>query len=263
MITLRQYAAGETIIREDEVGESAFVIERGRVEVTKSNAGRKVHVVDLETGATFGEMAMVDDMPRSATVTAIEETVLREIHRDELFISMKHNPDLIVKLLNNLFERLREANMLIAQLTASPQDSADPGRLRASLPAAWAPERPTTTYQFAGLTDQAVDAMGGKPFLFHTFPIKIGRRTEDPLVTNHVEILDRAPLQISRHHVTLILEDGKIGAVDRGSQLGAIVDGEKIGAGAGPGPVFFKPDGGILILGTKDSKYQYRVHKIS
>src|SRR4051812_8018139 len=111
LITIRQYAPQECITKEHEPGETAFVIEKGRVEVTKEKDGKSVHIAYLEAGATFGEMSVVDDAPRSATVTALEETLVREIHRDNIYVAMKESPDAIIKFLKNIFERLREANI--------------------------------------------------------------------------------------------------------------------------------------------------------
>jgi hypothetical protein len=74
------------------------------------------------------------------------------------------------------------------------------------------------------LTPRAAEAIYENPFTFSSFPLKIGRRSNDPLVSNHLEIADRDPLQISRHHVSIVRENGKIGVEDRGSHLGALVD---------------------------------------
>src|SRR5438445_5741235 len=70
VITIRQFSAGETIIRENETGESAFFIEQGKVEVTREMGGRSMHLAFMEAGAAFGEMSLVDESPRSATITA-------------------------------------------------------------------------------------------------------------------------------------------------------------------------------------------------
>ncbi len=273
MITIRQYAPGEAIIKEHESGETAFLIERGKVEVTMESGGKPIHIAFLEAGATFGEMSMVDDSPRSATVTAVEDTLVREIHRDNIFGTLKENPDAVVKLLQNIFERLREANIRLAQLEcAGPTHALRPGIAapQPAIDAEAAPERfnpageKRQLYSIEGLTPQAVEAMSDNPFNFSTFPIKIGRKSNDPLVSNHLEISDRDPLQISRHHVSIVCEHGKIGVVDRGSKLGALVDGTRVGGKKhGPGPVFFSGAEGILVLGTDASPYRYKVMKAS
>lgn len=268
MLTLRQFAPKEVIIRENESGETAFIIERGKVEITKEQDGKQVHIAFMEGGKTFGEMSMVDDMPRSATVTAVEQTLVREIHRDELYSTMKENPEDIIKLLKNIFERLREANVLIAQIKT---ENAHGGRLtglmaalaKPSELAAAKPVEPAVIGSIEGLTPQAIEAISHNPFEFKSFPFKIGRKSHDPIVSNHLEISDQAPLQISRHHVSIIREGGKIGVVDRGSHLGASVDNVRIGGKQNPGPVFFQGSEGILVLGPESSPYRYKIRILS
>lgn len=276
MITLRQFSPGETIIREHESGETAFIIEKGRVEVFKDEGGRSVSIACLEKGATFGEMSLVDDMPRSATIIAREETLVREIHRDDLHSSLKENPDAVFQLLKNLFERLREANAQITRLTSEAAASASsvPAAAArsnpapaASAPAVSAPAAPPlrdatkgpAAYLLEGLTPRARDTLSGGTLTIKAFPFKIGRKSSDPLVGNHLAIDDEAPLQISRHHVSIIREGDRLGVVDRGSQLGAGVDETRIGGHHDPGPVFFRNGEGTLVLGRESSLYRYRI----
>lgn len=273
MITLRQYAPGEAIIRENEKGECAYIIEKGRVEITREKDGKPAHIAYLEAGMTFGEMSMVDDLPRSATVTAVEETMVREVHRDNLYENLTGNPETMIKLLKGIFERLRIANTTIARLKEESKaaghgkpeipESSVPSLLdRADRkpPAVRAEAGSVKSVRIEGLTPRAVESLQDNPSVFTALPIKIGRRTNDPLVQNHLEIADRDPLQISRHHVSIIQEGDKVGALDRGSHLGATVDEERIGGRkASPGPVFFKGDEGVLVLGTDKSPYRYKI----
>jgi CRP-like cAMP-binding protein len=70
-------AAGDVVIREGEPGDLFYVIESGEVEVTKE--GR--HVATLGSGEFFGEIALLRDVPRTATVTALSDTVLQALDR--------------------------------------------------------------------------------------------------------------------------------------------------------------------------------------
>src|SRR6266567_6934639 len=92
MIPLSRYEAGEVIIQENDLGETAYVINQGQVEVSKELQGQKVHLAYLGAGETFGEMSMIDEKPRSATVTAVSETLVNEIRRDEFFNSFQTDP---------------------------------------------------------------------------------------------------------------------------------------------------------------------------
>src|SRR5262245_33282918 len=109
----RRYRPGEVIIRENEVGETAYVITHGRVEVSKELNGQKLHLAYLGVGETFGEMSMIDEKPRSATVTAVTETFVSEIRRDDFFTSFHTEPKVALELLKVPFDRLRDADARI------------------------------------------------------------------------------------------------------------------------------------------------------
>jgi len=256
VITLIRYAAGEVIVRENDYGETAYVIEQGQVEVSKALDGQNVHLAYLGAGETFGEMSMIDEKPRSATVTAVTETVVSEIRRDDFFHSFQSDPKVALTLLKVLFERLREAQAMILQLQkAGPQPAPVPQELLAVVP----PQgQPTMTLE--GLTPRAAAALPATPFPISQFPFRVGRQSPDPLAYNDLMLPDSVPLQISRHHLAFIAPEGRVGVVDRGSTLGSWVDGQPLGGPSGLcGPVFFTGAEGLLVLGTQDSPFRYRV----
>src|SRR5687768_3588031 len=110
MITLRRYESGDVILREGDPGETAYIIDQGQVEVTKQLDDRAVHLAYIGAGDVFGEMSMIDDRPRSATITAVEPTMVREIHRESFYDGLQSHPEVALNLLKVLFERLREAH---------------------------------------------------------------------------------------------------------------------------------------------------------
>jgi CRP/FNR family transcriptional regulator, cyclic AMP receptor protein len=254
MITMRQYAAGEVIFSENDAGETAYIIVRGRVEVLKMLEGKNVHLAYIGAGEPLGEMGVIDEKPRSATVVAVEETVVRELHRDDLFQNLQEHPEVAISLLKVLFERLREADATILQLYRSHPALVpfQPARLGA------VPPQSTPVVSLQGLTPQASSALPETPFRITAFPFRIGRRCHDPLVHNELSIPDAAPLQISRHHLALIKHDGRIGVADRGSRLGSWLDGRQLGGEGGhPGPLFFTGTEGTLVLGNQFSPFKF------
>jgi len=256
MITLTRYEAGEVIVRENDFGETAYVIQQGQVEVSKEVNGQKVHFAHLGVGEIFGEMSMIDEKPRSATVTAVTETLVSEIRRDEFFNSLQTDPKVALSLLKVLFERLREAQAMVLQLQNA--DSRDD--LVASEPLAIVPTPGQLTVTLEGLTPQADAALPATPFQFTQFPFRIGRQSSDPLVYNDLLISDSEPYQVSRHHIAFVAQEGRVGVLDRGSSLGSWIDGQRLGGPSGPsGPVFFNRSDGLLLLGTRDSPFRYRV----
>ena len=256
MIPERNYKSGEIIIKENDPGETAYIIKHGRVKVIKDIAGTIHHLCDLGEGSIFGEMSMIDDMPRSATVISTDETIVHEVQRDNFFESLKTDQELALKLLKVLFERLRKANVTIARLRAE-----DPASKSTSSPPRYSVSpRPITVIWMKGLTPQAAKSLPENPYPIKKFPFLIGRKTKDPFAYNDLMIADKPPYRISRHHIELDSEEGRVVALDRGSHLGSFVDGRQLGGTeGGPGPLMFQPSGGTLILGEKQSPYKYKL----
>ena len=76
---LRNLAAGDVLFREGEVGDFAYQVVKGKIEVCKFNGDEYVTLSILEKGALFGEMALIDKQPRSAMARATQEAVVKEI----------------------------------------------------------------------------------------------------------------------------------------------------------------------------------------
>jgi CRP-like cAMP-binding protein len=69
------FGVGQEIFRQGQPPRDAYLIERGKVEISRTNNGQKIVIGYRETGDIFGEMALIDQAPRMATATAIEPTV--------------------------------------------------------------------------------------------------------------------------------------------------------------------------------------------
>ena len=255
MISTRQFEAGEVIFVENEIGETAYVIEQGCVEVLKNLDGKNVHLAYIGAGEPFGEMSMIDEKPRSATVIAVERTIARELHRDDFVKNLQADPQVTMTLLKVLFERLREADATILQLhKALPELT--PGK-PAGNGNGTAHSRNIVSLE--GLTPQAIRALPISPFKITKFPFRIGRQSPDELANNDLSIPDGRPLQVSRHHLAFIKQDGRFGISDRGSTLGSLVDGKPVGGSAGQfGTVYLEAES-ILVLGEQHSPFRFKV----
>lgn len=249
MLQRRTFKAGEAIIREGEVGESAYIIQKGRVEISKQLDGQRLLLATVGPGDTIGEMSMIDDSVRSATATALEDTEADEIHHEDFFEAMRAEPELMAMLLKPIFERLREANATILRLRMQG----------VSIPVEYS-RQPRAVVWLEGLNPKAESVLPESPLRIESFPYRVGRESHDPLVHNDLTIRDEMPWQISRHHVSLICEGGQVGVMDRGSTLGASVDGARLGGARGTlAPLFFAGSEGRLVLGNENSPYAFRV----
>ena len=104
----RRYAAGEVIVREGERTSSMFVIDRGRAAVMlHGNSGDSRKIAVLEPGEAFGEISLLTGEPRTATVRALDETVVIEIGKETLAPILTGAPGLCEALEATMRERQR------------------------------------------------------------------------------------------------------------------------------------------------------------
>ncbi|MDX1411729.1 MAG: cyclic nucleotide-binding domain-containing protein, partial [Nitrospirales bacterium] len=204
----------------------------------------------------FGEMSLIEERPRCATVKAIEETLLQEIPRADFSKSLQSDPDTALSLIKVLFERLREANSTIMQLQKDVP-------LSCHLPDVGILQREnglSTTIFLEGLTPTAVKTLPTNPFEIKKFPFRIGRQSHDPLVTNDLMIPDSNPHQIAIHHLAFIQTKEGLGVVDRGSQFGSLLNGDQLGGVDGdPKPVMLTEPESILVLGHVTSPFKFKI----
>jgi CRP/FNR family cyclic AMP-dependent transcriptional regulator len=106
----RVYKKGDTIVKEGEQAVAFFVVSKGKVEVTKGAGAKKQKLSMLGPGSVFGEMALLDGGPRTATVVALEETECLVLSRWDFVAEMRTNPHMAVAMLPIISKRLRKAD---------------------------------------------------------------------------------------------------------------------------------------------------------
>jgi CRP-like cAMP-binding protein len=121
--THRDLAAGAPIFREGEPGDEMYVLVAGKVRISRRVAGAGEEALGiLGPGSHFGEMAMVDDAPRSADAFAHTACALAVLRRDDLdrlmFVDKDLAYDLLWTFVRTLAARLRETNDKIASFFA-------------------------------------------------------------------------------------------------------------------------------------------------
>ena len=105
----RSFKAGEAIINENDQAAGVFVITSGKVEVVRGAGGpNPQHLNTLGAGDFFGEMALFEGYPRSATVRAVEDTDCLAMTRWDFTAEMRTKPEIAVAMLPALARRLRE-----------------------------------------------------------------------------------------------------------------------------------------------------------
>jgi EAL domain-containing protein (putative c-di-GMP-specific phosphodiesterase class I)/CRP-like cAMP-binding protein len=107
---IKSYKPGSVICREGEPGQSAYIVVKGLVEVKCLKDGKDFTLAILGPGELFGEMSLIDDIPRVATVVALEETQLELIESQELRDNLALSPKNIQDLVKTLLNRFRALN---------------------------------------------------------------------------------------------------------------------------------------------------------
>jgi CRP/FNR family cyclic AMP-dependent transcriptional regulator len=110
----RTFDAGDIIVREGEPGVGAFMIRSGKVEVTKESGDEIEHLNTLGPGDVFGEIALLTDMPRSATVRAVEPTELLGLTAWNFRAELQKSPELAYQMLRITARRLAAADARLA-----------------------------------------------------------------------------------------------------------------------------------------------------
>ena len=107
----RRFAAGQEIFHENAPGDSVYFVKDGLVEISSDSGARRIFS-RLGPGEIFGEMAVIEHRPRSATASAAQETVVYFLPRGEMLAFIEHSPGLAFALLQQISHRLRESNQL-------------------------------------------------------------------------------------------------------------------------------------------------------
>jgi hypothetical protein len=245
METAKGFEPGDIVIEEGTRGTSAFVILSGTAEVIKRWGDREIVIAILSEGQVFGEMGLIEDRPRSATVRALSELKLRIIDRDHFNELLRAKPSVLIPILKSLFERLRQASDLLAERTTDAH--AEIGK-----------EGPFEVIM-EGQTAEANKVLDNRKLLITKFPFLIGRYSQnlesDVFHNNDLFIEEEKPYVVSRNHLAITNERGIIRVVDRGSSFGTIVNGKEIGGRSNETRASLDKQENQVIIGPATSKF--------
>lgn len=112
----RSYQKGAVIFAQGERGDALFGVVAGRVRISASGAGgQEVFLNIMEPGDTFGEIAVMDGLPRTANATALDDSTLILIQRADFLPFLEKEPRLAIHLLKLMCERLRWTSELVEE----------------------------------------------------------------------------------------------------------------------------------------------------
>lgn len=113
----RQYNKGDYIVKQGESGVGLFIIKSGKVKIVKKLAdGRELDIAVHGEGEFFGELSVLDDKPRTASVVALENCVTLAMTHWEFKALLEEHPEIALDILPIIVERFRETNEQLLEL---------------------------------------------------------------------------------------------------------------------------------------------------
>jgi len=239
------FGAGEEIIQENELGGSAYLIISGSVEVSRIKDETRTILAVLEAGQLFGEMALVDEKPRSATITALEDCAVLEITRDTMMHAIKKSPEMVQSMVAMLVDRVRGLDQALL-LNGVEMSQAAIGSVTLS-----------------GANQRTAAELGETQIVLKSFPFRVGRKSSKTglfsLHPRHLLLEDHPPYSVSRNHFSITRCHEDIFVVDEGSTVGTLVNGTRIG---GPTPlreVRCDQEQNLIVIGNSETSHQLQL----
>ena len=119
----RTYQAGTLIFAQGDRGSAMYIVDSGDVNIhLPGEASRRISLKDIARGEYFGELALFDEKPRSASALATTDAVLFELQRDTLAHYLERRPAAAMAILRTMSERLRETNTMLSARAAKNVD---------------------------------------------------------------------------------------------------------------------------------------------
>ena len=249
---------GETIYVEGDLGSEMYVVQSGAVRIYRSIGGVKQELAIMEKGDFFGEIAVLEGLPRTASAEAIDECEIIEINSTTFDKMIRANIEIAVRMLRKLSNRLQEANRkieILSRATAPGKPAAAPRVAAVDMDQpAEAPPTQATAAPSAGVSAAPkpigeVEVPEGALALLvleggsRHFPVTadtslIGRY--DPVTGTRPEVdLTQVDIHrsVSRRHARIVLQEGAfLLSEEVGALNGTFVNGQRLAAGA-PSPI--------------------------
>jgi CRP-like cAMP-binding protein len=220
---LTHFAKGTVLFQEGDEGEDMYIIQSGKVAIKKRVPHGETTLAVLEKGDFFGEMAILERMPRSAGAEMVEDGDLIVIG-SELFGDMiKSNPEIAVRMLRKYSLRLRETTRqfeLISGGTGAPAEAVREAH----------PRTPTSgTVQTEALC-YFLSQPTGNVFPVFKSDALIGRYDSVTGMTPEIDLTNEDQSRnISRRHARIVIKDGKYFIAEEiGTMNGTFLNGQKL-----------------------------------
>jgi CRP-like cAMP-binding protein len=108
-----EFKAGEYVFREGDLGTEMYIVNEGKVEILNQVGDEEQLLAVLEKGDFFGEMAVLEDLPRAASARALTDVRLLQINGTTFDHLLRSNPEIAVRMMRKLSRRLRETDEMM------------------------------------------------------------------------------------------------------------------------------------------------------
>jgi CRP-like cAMP-binding protein len=220
---LTHFKKGHVLFHEGDEGEEMYIIQSGRVAIKKRVKEGDTTLATLEKGDFFGEMAILERMPRSAAAEMAEDGDLIVINGETFGDMIKANPEIAIRMLRKYSIRLRETNRQIEHILAK-------GGVALPEAAEVQPAGGTAGTLQAEALAYFISTQSGNVFPVFKSDALIGRF--DSVTGMHPEVdltNEDQSRNISRRHARLVIKDGKhFIAEEIGTMNGTFLNGKKL-----------------------------------
>ena len=226
---LTHFDNGQVLFHEGDDGDDMYIIQSGRVAIKKKVKDGDTTLAVLEKGDFFGEMAILERLPRSASAEVIEEGDLIVISGEMFGDMIKANPEIAVRMLRKQSIRLRETNRQLEGLMAGgAMPAAGSGSAEASPPVP-----PTHGTLQAEAKAYFISPSTGNVFPVFSNEALLGRFDSVTGQSPEVDLTkEDQSRNISRRHARLVVKDGKFFIAEEiGTMNGTFLNGKKLSNG--------------------------------
>ncbi len=220
------FRAGDFVFREGEAGAEMYIIQAGEVEILKLAHDELHRLAILEEGDFFGEMAILEELPRTAAARAHTDCALLKIDHSTFDQLIRHNPEISIRMLRKLCNRLRVTNPALLEADAVTSSEGPKEGVGTGAPVGTAAPRP--------FNPRLVHATSETEFLLEADgESTVGRYDSVTGLSPTVDLREAdVERSCSRRHARIIVRDQKVLVREEvGTANGTFVNGERLASG--------------------------------
>lgn len=227
---LSHHGKGDYIFREGDEGDEMYIIQTGRVSIHKVIAGKKAPISVLEKGDFFGEMSVLERLPRTADAEALEDADLITINSQTFGEMIRSNPEIAVRMLRKYSMRMREFSeqleLMMVSRDGARSDVPTGEGLSPAPPTPTIPSKETARAYFVAKNSGKMYHVYKDEVLLGRYDSVTGYRPEVDLTEEDVN------RNVSRRHARLVYKEGShYVAEEIGSMNGTYLNGKKLSTG--------------------------------